>query len=73
MDIPAVREACVSPFRIPSGRNSPCRGCFARRPQRNARRAATISFRELRQWQLPDAIVFVEAIPRTCVGKFQEN
>jgi len=29
-------------------------------------------FPELRQWQLPDAIVFVEAIPRTSVGKFKK-
>jgi fatty-acyl-CoA synthase len=25
------------------------------------------------KWQIPDAIVFVEAIPRTSVGKFQKS
>ena len=40
---------------------------------RRARNCAVILAAKFAKWQLPDAFVFVDAIPRTSVGKFKKT
>jgi fatty-acyl-CoA synthase len=74
MGHPAVKEACV--IGLPHAK-------WCERPLAAVvlREGATVEEHELREfltksfarWQLPDAFVFVEAIPRTSVGKFKKT
>ena len=71
---PAVKEACVVGLSHPKWAERPLAAVVLRE-------GATASEQELREflaksfasWQLPDAFVFVDAIPRTSVGKFKKT
>jgi len=73
MGHPAVKEACVVGVPHPKWQERPLAAVVLRE-------GAQVSEQELRaflaqkfaRWQLPDAFVFVEAIPRTSVGKFKK-
>ena len=73
MGHPAVKEACVVGIPHPKWQERPLAAVVLRE-------GAGVTDRELREflaekfarWQLPDAFVFVEAIPRTSVGKFKK-
>lgn len=73
MGHPAVKEACVVGIPHPKWQERPLAAVVLRE-------GASASDEELREflaqkfakWQLPDAFVFVEAIPRTSVGKFKK-
>jgi fatty-acyl-CoA synthase len=74
MGHPAVKEACVVGLPHPKWAERPLAAVVLRE-------GATASEHELREflgksfasWQLPDAFVFVDAIPRTSVGKFKKT
>jgi fatty-acyl-CoA synthase len=71
---PAVQEACVVGLPHPKWQERPLAAVVLRD-------GASATAGELREflatnfakWQLPDAIVFVESIPRTSVGKFKKT
>jgi fatty-acyl-CoA synthase len=71
---PAVKEACVVGLPHPKWQERPLAAVVLRE-------GASVTEQELREflaksfasWQLPDAFVFVEAIPRTSVGKFKKT
>jgi fatty-acyl-CoA synthase len=73
MGHPAVKEACVVGVPHPKWVERPIAAVVLKED-------ATATTQELREhlaksfakWQLPDAFVFVEAIPRTSVGKFKK-
>ena len=73
MGHPAVREACVIGVPHPKWQERPLAVMVLRE-------GATANENELRvflgkqfaKWQLPEAFVFVETIPRTSVGKFKK-
>jgi fatty-acyl-CoA synthase len=73
MGHPAVKEACVIAVPHPKWQERPLAAVVLKD-------GAQISEHELREflaqkfakWQLPDAFVFVESIPRTSVGKFKK-
>jgi fatty-acyl-CoA synthase len=73
MGHPAVREACVVGVPHPKWQERPLAvvvlkdGKTATENDLRAFLAPTFA-----KWQLPDAFVFVEAIPRTSVGKFKK-
>jgi fatty-acyl-CoA synthase len=74
MGHPAVKEACVVGVPHPRWQERPLAAVVLQD-------GAKVSDGELREflaqrfarWQLPDAFVFVEAIPRTSVGKFKKT
>ncbi len=74
MGHPAVKEACVIGLPHPKWAERPLAAVVLRE-------GATATEQELREflektfahWQLPDAFVFVDAIPRTSVGKFKKT
>jgi acyl-CoA synthetase (AMP-forming)/AMP-acid ligase II len=73
MGHPAVKEACVVGIPHPKWQERPLAAVVLRD-------GARVTPEELRaflaesfaKWQLPDAFVFMEAIPRTSVGKFKK-
>jgi fatty-acyl-CoA synthase len=73
MGHPAVKEACVVGIPHPKWQERPLAAIVLKD-------GATATPQELRaflaqsfaKWQLPDAFVFIEAIPRTSVGKFKK-
>ena len=73
MGHPAVKEACVVGIPHPKWQERPLAAVVLKD-------GATSTPQELREflavtfakWQLPDAFVFVDAIPRTSVGKFKK-
>jgi len=73
MGHPAVKEACVVGVPHPKWQERPLAavvlkdGKSAKPEELRAFLAAKFA-----KWQLPDAFVFVEAIPRTSVGKFKK-
>lgn len=74
MGHPAVKEACVVGIPHPKWQERPLAAVVLRQ----GTKATDQELREfLRQsfakWQLPDAFVFVETIPRTSVGKFKKS
>ena len=74
MGHPAVKEACVVGLPHPKWAERPLAAVVLRD-------GATATEQELREflgqffakWQLPDAFVFIDAIPRTSVGKFKKT
>lgn len=73
MGHPAVREACVVGIPHPKWQERPLAAVVLR----EGMKASDSELREFlsqsfAKWQLPDAFVFVEAIPRTSVGKFKK-
>jgi fatty-acyl-CoA synthase len=74
MGHPAVREAAVIAVPHPKWMERPLAAVVLR----DGARATGAELREFlsakfSKWQLPDAVVFVEEIPRTSVGKFQKS
>ena len=73
MGHPAVKEACVVGIPHPKWQERPLAaivlkdGAKATPEELRAFLAETFA-----KWQLPDAFVFIEAIPRTSVGKFKK-
>jgi fatty-acyl-CoA synthase len=73
MGHPSVKEACVVGVPHPKWQERPLaavvlkEGKSATAEELRSFLAATFA-----KWQLPDAIVFVESIPRTSVGKFKK-
>jgi fatty-acyl-CoA synthase len=73
MGHPAVREACVVGIPHPKWQERPLAavvlkdGVVATPEELRAFLAKSFA-----KWQLPDAFVFIEAIPRTSVGKFKK-
>ena len=73
MGHPAVKEACVIGLPHPKWQERPLAAVVLKE-------GASVTEHELREflgksfarWQLPDAFVFVDAIPRTSVGKFKK-
>jgi acyl-CoA synthetase (AMP-forming)/AMP-acid ligase II len=73
MGHPAVKEACVVGIPHPKWQERPLAAVVLKS-------GASATDQELREylkqffakWQLPDAFVFVESIPRTSVGKFKK-
>lgn len=74
MGHPAVKEACVVGIPHPKWQERPLAAVVLKDDARatpeelRAFLAATFA-----KWQLPDAFVFLEAIPRTSVGKFKKT
>ena len=74
MGHPAVKEACVVGIPHPKWQERPLAAIVLKE-------GASIRPEELRdflaqsfaKWQLPDAFVFIDAIPRTSVGKFKKS
>lgn len=74
MGHPAVMEACVVGIPHPKWQERP----LAVVVLKDGARATGDELRaflgqSFAKWQLPDAVVFVEAIPRTSVGKFKKT
>jgi fatty-acyl-CoA synthase len=74
MGHPAVKEACVVGIPHPKWQERP----LAVVVLREGAQATDCELREFlsasfAKWQLPDAFVFVDAIPRTSVGKFKKT
>jgi fatty-acyl-CoA synthase len=74
MGHPAVKEACVVGIHHPKWQERPLAAIVLKdgacATQDELRGFLAKSFAK---WQLPDAFVFVEAIPRTSVGKFKKT
>jgi len=73
MGHPAVKEACVVGIPHPKWQERPLAAVVLK----DGKSATTDELRIFlgtffAKWQLPDAFVFVEAIPRTSVGKFKK-
>lgn len=73
MGHPAVKEACVVGVPHPKWQERPLAAVVLK----DGKSAKPEDLREFlaakfAKWQLPDAFVFVEAIPRTSVGKFKK-
>jgi len=74
MGHPAVKEACVVGVPHPKWQERPLAAVVLK----DGKTAKPEELREFlaakfAKWQLPDAFVFVEAIPRTSVGKFKKT
>jgi len=73
MGHPAVKEACVVGIPHPKWQERPL-AAVVLKDGRNATEEELRIFlgAAFAKWQLPDAFVFVDAIPRTSVGKFKK-
>src|SRR5215468_615519 len=74
MGHPAVKEACVIGLPHPKWQERPL-AAVVLKPGHSATAGELREFlaKCFAKWQLPDSIVFVEAIPRTSVGKFKKT
>jgi fatty-acyl-CoA synthase len=74
MGHPAVREAAVIAVPHPKWIERPLAAVVLRDGvQATAAELREFLSAKFSKWQLPDAVVFVEEIPRTSVGKFQKS
>lgn len=73
MGHPAVKEACVVGIPHPRWQERPL-AAIVLKPGATATADELRAFlaHKFRKWQLPDAFVFVDSIPRTSVGKFKK-
>jgi fatty-acyl-CoA synthase len=70
---PAVKEACVVGIPHPKWQERPLAAVVLRDGARATPEELRAFLAEsFAKWQLPDAFVFVDAIPRTSVGKFKK-
>ena len=73
MGHPAVKEACVVGVPHPRWQERPLAAVVLREgAQASEQELREFLAQKFARWQLPDAFVFVEAIPRTSVGKFKK-
>jgi fatty-acyl-CoA synthase len=73
MGHPAVKEACVVGVPHPKWQERPLAAVVLREgAQASEQELREFLAQKFARWQLPDAFVFVEAIPRTSVGKFKK-
>jgi fatty-acyl-CoA synthase len=73
MGHPAVREACVVGVPHPKWQERPL-ALLVLKDGASAEKNEIREFlaKDFARWQMPDAFVFVEAIPKTSVGKFKK-
>jgi len=70
---PAVKEACVVGIPHPKWQERPLAAVVLRDgAQATAEELRAYLAESFAKWQLPDAFVFVDSIPRTSVGKFKK-
>ena len=73
MGHPAVKEACVVGIPHPKWQERPLAAIVLKDGARaTAEELRAFLAQSFAKWQLPDAFVFIEAIPRTSVGKFRK-
>ena len=74
MGHPAVKEACVFGVPHPKWQERPLAAVVLKDGvQASADELRAFLAQSFAKWQLPDAFVFLEAIPRTSVGKFKKT
>ena len=74
MGHPAVKEACVFGVPHPKWQERPMAVVVLKDGvQASAEELRAFLAQSFAKWQLPDAFVFLEAIPRTSVGKFKKT
>ena len=74
MGHPAVKEAAVVGVPHPKWQERPLAAVVLKEgAQATAEELRVFLAQSFAKWQLPDAFVFVEAIPRTSVGKFKKT
>ncbi len=73
MGHPAVKEACVVGIPHPKWQERPLAAIVLKDGARaTAEELRSFLAQTFAKWQLPDAFVFLDAIPRTSVGKFKK-
>ncbi len=73
MGHPAVKEACVVGIPHPKWQERPLAAVVLKDGARaTAEELRAFLAKSFAKWQLPDAFVFLDAIPRTSVGKFKK-
>jgi acyl-CoA synthetase (AMP-forming)/AMP-acid ligase II len=73
MGHPAVKEACVVGIPHPKWQERPLAAIVLKDGARaTAEQLRAFLAQSFAKWQLPDAFVFIDAIPRTSVGKFKK-
>jgi fatty-acyl-CoA synthase len=73
MGHPAVKEACVVGIPHPKWQERPLAAIVLRDgAQATCQELRDYLAKDFAKWQVPDAFVFVDAIPRTSVGKFKK-
>jgi fatty-acyl-CoA synthase len=73
MGHPAVKEACVVGIPHPKWQERPLAAVVLRNgAQATPEELRAFLAESFARWQLPDAFVFLDAIPRTSVGKFKK-
>jgi fatty-acyl-CoA synthase len=74
MGHPAVKEACVVGIPHPKWLERPLAAIVLKQDaSATPEELRTFLAKTFNKWQLPDAFVFVDAIPRTSVGKFKKS
>lgn len=74
MGHPAVREACVIGVPHPKWQERPLAVMVLKKDAvADGEELRLFLQKQFAKWQIPDAFVFVEAIPRTSVGKFKKT
>jgi fatty-acyl-CoA synthase len=73
MGHPAVKEACVVGIPHPKWQERPLAAVVLKDGAKSTpEELRAFLAKSFAKWQLPDAFVFIEAIPRTSVGKFKK-
>ena len=74
MAMPGVAEAAVIGIHHPRWQERPL-ACVVKKPDADVTKESVIAFLsdKVAKWWLPDDVVFVEAIPKTSVGKFDKK
>src|SRR5207249_11604822 len=73
MGHPAVKEACVVGIPQPKWQERPLAAVVLKDgAQATPEELRAFLAQSFAKWQLPDAFVFIDAIPRTSVGKFKK-
>jgi fatty-acyl-CoA synthase len=73
MGHPAVKEACVVGIPHPKWQERPLAAVVLKEgAQATPEELRAFLSQSFAKWQLPDAFVFIDAIPRTSVGKFKK-
>ena len=73
MGHPAVKEACVVGIPHPKWQERPLAAVVLKDgASATAEELRSFLAKSFAKWQLPDAFVFIDAIPRTSVGKFKK-